>query len=136
VVADLLSARPISKRRHLERGHQHRVAGAVAHHQLFHRRFGGTCTFLPIWLAARPCFAVDSVREALLQSAQLTMEAFDRSHEWLCCDRLAFDSCAKQCHTSRHRLRVIGTHQFVVSVTRLRSTSKTGPESAKELDIH
>jgi AraC-like DNA-binding protein len=56
--------------------------GAVAHHQLFHRCFGGACTFLPPWLAAPSSFAVNCVREALLQWAHLAMEAFDRVHEW------------------------------------------------------
>lgn len=58
------------------------VRGVSAHHQLFHRFFGGACLFSPLWLPVPESFGSAGVRDALVRWAQQSAESFERVHDW------------------------------------------------------
>ncbi len=58
------------------------MRGAAVHHQLFHRFFGGSCVFSPLWMPAPASFGSAGVRDALVRWAQESAESFERRHDW------------------------------------------------------
>jgi AraC-like DNA-binding protein len=58
------------------------MRGAVTHHQLFHRWFGGICAYAPVWLPLPNEFSRDAVVPLLVRWAEACARDFDRSHRW------------------------------------------------------
>jgi AraC-like DNA-binding protein len=58
------------------------MRGALSHHQLFHRLFGGVCSYEPGWPSTCAGLSEEALQADLIQWAEMFSREFDREHCW------------------------------------------------------